>query len=78
METKQSIYTKQTMILYTILGIVSFFIAYISGIAARASSTIPDNTTQSILILVFVCTLLMGVFFFIPVVTMLVLLAKKN
>jgi len=67
-----------TIILYAILGIISLAIAYVTAVAAKMSSWIPENTTQGVLVVVFACTALMGILFFIPVATGLSLLLFKK
>ncbi len=70
--------TKQSIILYAILGIASLSIAYITATAAKLSMTMPENTTQGVLMLVFASTVVMGILFFVPVATGLVLLNNEK
>ena len=65
--------TKQTILIYTILGIISLVLTYVTFTAA-ANATIYKN----VLVVVSVVLLVMSIFFFVPVATGLVLLSKKN
>lgn len=67
--------TKNTMILYSVLGCLAFLIAYITR---KAAITAVNSGVQGILTLFFVICVLVGILFFVPVATELVLLAKKK
>jgi len=70
--------TKQTVILYSLIGAISLALSYITFSAAKMSSYIPENNYQGVLILVAACMLVLGILFFIPVATGLVLLSEKK